>query len=450
MALKGKNNEEKIWNYLCAKFGNAYGAAGVMGNMLAESGLNPKNLENTGNTKLGMTDNEYTAAVDNGSYTKEQFIYDGFGYSIVQHTYWSRKKALYEFIKSQNKSIGDLEAQLEFVYQELSTSYKSLLDTLKNAKSVAEASSAFMLKFERPYDQSVAAQNKRASYGQNFYNKYAENGNKGSESVMGYKTCKKGVAVKLSAHFNSTEFDCHGSGCCSQTLINEQLIEYLEKIREHFGKPITITSAYRCPTHNRNVGGATGSRHSKGDAADIVVSGVAPREVAKYAESIGVLGIGLYETSADGFFTHIDTRDYKSFWYGQACAARSTFGGTSASSGNSSNTNSSNNVSSSDYSLKDFVKDIQGACGAKVDGIAGSETLSKTVTLSVTKNNRHAAVKAVQKRLKSLGYDPGTVDGIFGGKTRIAVINFQKAKGCVADGEITAGKTTWKKLLGMS
>ena len=177
---------------------------------------------------------------------------------------------------------------------------------------------------------------------------------------------------------------------------------------------------------------------------------MAPREVAKYAESIGVLGIGLYETSADGFFTHIDTRDYKSFWYGQACAARSTFGGTSASSGNSSNINSSNNVSSSDYSLKDFVKDIQGACGAKVDGIAGSETLSKTVTLSITKNNRHAVVKAVQKRLKSLGYDPGTVDGIFGGKTRIAVINFQKAKGCVADGEITAGKTTWKKLLGMS
>ena len=447
MALKGKNNEEKIWNYLCAKFGNAYGAAGTMGNMLAESGLNPKNLENTGNTKLGMTDNEYTAAVDDGSYTKEQFIYDGFGYSIVQHTYWSRKKALYEFIKSQNKSIGDLEAQLEFVYQELSTSYKSLLDTLKNAKSVAEASSAFMLKYECPYDQSVAAQNKRASYGQNFYNKYATSGNKEGESAMGYKTCKKGVAVKLSTHFNSTEFDCHGSGCCSQTLVNEKLLEYLEKIREHFGgKPITVTSAYRCPTHNRNVGGATGSRHSKGDAVDSVVQGVAPRTVAQYAESIGILGIGLYETQADGHFVHIDTRETKSFWYGQACAYRSTFGGIT-----SNNSTSSNNTStSSDYSLKDFIKDIQGTCGAKVDGFAGSETLSKTVTLSVTKNNRHAAVKAVQKRLKSLGYDPGTADGIFGGKTRIAVINFQKANGCVADGEITAQKTTWKKLLGMS
>ena len=442
------SNEKLIWDYLYKKLGNAYGVAGCMANLYCESGLNPKNLEDTYEKKLGYSDERYCAAVDNGTYTN--FVNDSAGWGLAQWTWWTRKQALYEFAKSKGESIGSLTMQLDFLFNELNEGYKSLLNTLKNAKSVAEASSAFMLKFECPYDQSVAAQNKRASYGQNFYNKYAENGNKGSESVMGYKTCKKGVAVKLSAHFNSTEFDCHGRGCCSQTLINEQLIEYLEKIREHFGKPITITSAYRCPTHNRNVGGATGSRHSKGDAADIVVSGVAPREVAKYAESIGVLGIGLYETSADGFFTHIDTRDYKSFWYGQACAARSTFGGASVSSGNSSNINSSNNVSSFDYSLKDFVKDIQGACGAKVDGIAGSETLSKTVTLSVTKNNRRAAVKAVQKRLKSLGYDPGTADGIFGGKTRIAVINFQKAKGCVADGEITAGETTWKKLLGMS
>jgi uncharacterized protein YcbK (DUF882 family) len=48
------------------------------------------------------------------------------------------------------------------------------------------------------------------------------------------------------------------------------------------------------------------------------VKGVAPREVAKYAESIGIKGVGLYETSVDGHFTHIDTRTSKSFWYGQS------------------------------------------------------------------------------------------------------------------------------------
>lgn len=441
-------SEKQIWDYLKKKIGNDYGVAGLIGNLYAESGLNPKNLEGTYEKKLGCSDEEYCTAVDNGAYTN--FIKDSAGWGLAQWTWWTRKQALYNFAKSQNKSIGDLNMQLNFLFKELSKSYKSVLDTLKNAKSVLEASNAVLLKYECPYDQSVTVQNKRASYGQNYYNKYATGGNKEGESVMGYKTCKKGVAVKLSTHFNSTEFDCHGSGCCSQTLINETLVEYLEKIREHFGKSITITSAYRCPIHNRNVGGATGSRHSKGDAADIVVSGVTPREVAKYAESIGVKGIGLYETSADGHFVHIDTRTTKSFWYGQAQAYRSTFGGASTSSGNSSSVNDSNNTSSSDYSLKQFIRDVQKACGANVDGIAGPETLSKTVTLSATKNARHAAVKAVQKRLKSLGYDPGTIDGIFGGKTRVAVISFQKANSCVADGEITAQKMTWKKLLGMN
>lgn len=143
------------------------------------------------------------------------------------------------------------------------------------------------------------------------------------------KTYKKTDRTKLSENFRVSEFACHGSGCCSEVLIDEKLVEYLQKIREHFGKPVTINSGYRCETHNRNVGGASGSRHKKGQAADIAVQGVAPAEVAKYAESIGVLGIGLYETAKDGFFVHIDTRTTKSFWYGQGQAYRSTFGGAS-------------------------------------------------------------------------------------------------------------------------
>ena len=137
----------------------------------------------------------------------------------------------------------------------------------------------------------------------------------------------KGVAVKLSANFKSTEFDCHGRGCCTETVIDDKLVEYLQKIRNHFKKPVTVSSAYRCPTHNKNVGSATGSYHVKGKAADIYINGVAPAEIAKYAESIGILGIGLYETSSDGHFVHVDTRTTKSFWYGQAQKHRSTFGG---------------------------------------------------------------------------------------------------------------------------
>ena len=104
------------------------------------------------------------------------------------------------------------------------------------------------------------------------------------------------------------------------------------------------------------------------------------------------------------------------------------------------------------YTLKQFVKDVQKACGAAVDGIAGEETLSKTVTLSESKNRKHAAVKAVQKRLYALGYKVvGEADGIAGAKFTEAVKKFQKEVVGMKkpDGEITAKNTTWKKLLGM-
>lgn len=102
------------------------------------------------------------------------------------------------------------------------------------------------------------------------------------------------------------------------------------------------------------------------------------------------------------------------------------------------------------YTLTAFIKEIQAACGAKVDGIAGSETIGKTVTLSASRNRRHPAVKPVQKRLAALGYvQVGEADGITGPKFTAAVKEFQRVNRCWVDGEITAANKTWRKLLGM-
>lgn len=105
--------------------------------------------------------------------------------------------------------------------------------------------------------------------------------------------------------------------------------------------------------------------------------------------------------------------------------------------------------STSTYTKTQFIKDVQSAIGAKVDGIAGKETLSKTVTVSKTKNNCHAVVKPIQKYLNTLGYNCGIADGIAGVKFDAAVKAYQKENGCIVDGEITAQKTTWKKLFGI-
>lgn len=101
------------------------------------------------------------------------------------------------------------------------------------------------------------------------------------------------------------------------------------------------------------------------------------------------------------------------------------------------------------YSLEDFVKECQTIMGVTVDGIAGNITLSHTVTISNIINRKHALVKPIQKRLNALGYNCGEVDGIAGNKFKEAITKYQSEHSCIADGEITAQKTTWKNLLGM-
>ena len=172
MALIGKTNEEKIWNFLASKGLNAYGVAGLMGNLYAESALNPQNLQNTYEKKLGLTDAEYTAAVDAGSYAN--FVSDSAGYGLAQWTFWSRKEGLLAYAKAAGASIGDLEMQLGFLLKELSEGYTSVLAVLKTATSVRQASDVVLTKYERPADQSEKVQTKRAGYGQTYYDKYAK------------------------------------------------------------------------------------------------------------------------------------------------------------------------------------------------------------------------------------------------------------------------------------
>lgn len=157
-----------IWDYLLKQIENPYGVAGLIGNLHAESGLNPKNMQNSFEKKIGMDDDTYTAAVDCGAYGK--FATDGCGYGLAQWTYKTRKAQLLEY--KNNRSIGDLEMQLQFLMKELSTNYKGVLNGLKIAKSVKEASDLVLTKFERPKDQSESVKVKRASYGEEFYKKY--------------------------------------------------------------------------------------------------------------------------------------------------------------------------------------------------------------------------------------------------------------------------------------
>ncbi len=177
--------EEKIWNYLKGQGMTDAGAAGLMGNLYAESGLRPNNLQNSYEGKLGMADAEYTEMVDHGTYTN--FVNDKAGYGLCQWTYWSRKQALLDYARATGRSIGNLEMQLGFLMQELSTSFKSVLNTLKTAGTVQAASDAVLLQFEKPASindpvELAKTKAKRVGFGQKYFDKYA----KGSGTTMGF------------------------------------------------------------------------------------------------------------------------------------------------------------------------------------------------------------------------------------------------------------------------
>lgn len=116
---------------------------------------------------------------------------------------------------------------------------------------------------------------------------------------------------QLSAHFRVREFAC-GDGS-DAVLVAPRLVMVLETIRTHFGAPVVINSGYRTPQYNAKVGGVTDSQHCYGTAADIVVRGKTPAQVAAYARQLmpDWGGVGVYDS-----FCHIDVREAKADWNG--------------------------------------------------------------------------------------------------------------------------------------
>ena len=255
---------------------------------------------------------------------------------------------------------------------------------------------------------------------------------------MAVKTFNKTSNDKLSTNFNASEFSCKGKGCCSKTKIDEKLVNILQRIREHFKVSVTINSAYRCSIHNKKVGGASSSNHTKGTAADIVVKGIKPIEVAKYAESIGVLGIGLYDD-----FVHIDTRISKSFWYSYNQEKRTTFGG-------STPKKTTEKKTTSNAKIKEWQKAAK-ADGFKisVDGLWGTESAAAAKKATCKYRNGDYKYKNLTKLIqKEVGYTGKAIDGKFGKETEKKVIAWQKRKGLTPNGEF--GYNSWKKYLGIS
>lgn len=137
------------------------------------------------------------------------------------------------------------------------------------------------------------------------------------EMIRQYSLAKNGNH-RLAPDFKVREFRCKDG--TDTVMVDETLTVVLQCIREHFGKPVTITSGYRTAVHNAVVGGAKSSQHLLGRAADIRVEGVSVEDVAAYAESLmpDWGGMGRYPVKAGRAtgWVHVDTRAEKARWRG--------------------------------------------------------------------------------------------------------------------------------------
>ena len=211
---------------------------------------------------------------------------------------------------------------------------------------------------------------------------------------------KKDGADRLTPHFRVREFRCKDGS--DKILIDDKLPRLLEQIRVYAEAAVTITSAYRTEAYNARpeVGGARGSQHTKGTAADIITSGRPVSEIAKFAQAIGAGGVGLYTKKN---FVHVDVRAGKSYW---------------------------KNTGSGDKTVSSYG----GACPYSQP------------TSTVKKGSKGNGVRWIQWWLRLWGYSV-TVDGICGNKTETAIEHFQKRIGLTVDG--LAGAKTRNALRGV-
>lgn len=405
----------KIYKYLLSKGVTKEGACAIIANLQAESALIPNNLEDSYSISFGMSDDQYTIAVDNGSYTN--FVNDSAGYGLAQWTYFTRKHKLLEYAKLRGASIGNLDMQLEFLVKEFQEDFSSIWNQLRSSNNLYDLTSLLLNKWENPAVKNISV---RYQFAQNWQKTLTTTGGNGmtvaeaiekvlnvARSNIGYHESGNNI-IKFAAERWDNEFygwelqgqpwcDVFADYCYCQPF-GIQLGAAITYQRVGSGSALCSASAQYYKNN-----GAWYTTPQPGDQVFFYVGG-------------GINHTGIVESVNGSQFTTIEgnTSDM---------VARRTYyinGGSVAGFGRPK------------WSL------VTEGGYVPVNPTPSPTPTTKPASSIIKHGARGEAVKTLQENLIKLGYDcgPDGADGQFGYNTLKAVTKFQREHNLEVDGQV--------------
>lgn len=411
-----------VWNYLKEAGMTDAGAAGMMGNMQAESGIISNRVEilllnRLAERGLYYSDKTYTEAVDSGKISRSEFLNPlpgkQYGYGLCQWTSPGRKAGLYDLCRGKGVSIGDLRTQLGYLVQELTTSYQSVWKVLTTTQDVRTASDTVLLKFEIPGDVSQKIKDQRQGYSMKFWNEF--HGTKAEPSTIEkYVRFMEQVAADQSHGYSQeSRWGTPDYDCSSLTIT----------ALEQAGIPAKTQGA----TYTGNLAGVLQRVGFKDVKASVNLStgaGLVRGDVLMYHKSGNIGHVAVF--AGDGKIVHARGRSY----------------------GSAAPGDQGTEIAVTPYNNPGWQYVFRYGSGSQP-----AEEDKYMFSLKTIRNGSAGPeVRLMQRLLLSISYigkngKPLDLDGEFGQNSEYALRKFQDEAGLEVDG--ICGPMTWKRLLGV-
>ena len=430
-------SRERVWKTLVNAGMTPEGAAGLMGNLQAESGIIPNRVEilclqRYRETGKYYTDATYTAFVDDGTISRAEFIRPlgkQYGYGLAQWTSPGRKTALYDRCKTAGASIGDLTTQCLFLVDELKASYKPVWSVLATTNDIRTASDTVLKKFEMPADVGESVQLTRYQYAKQIYDEYAENGD-GVTADDVLKIFRAWIGYSEATGKHKQIIDIYNRYGAEHGYPRGYKVQYTDQWCD-----TCLSAAFIKAGAVNLIGGVECGVEEHVQILKRKGIWIEDGTITPQPGDIIVYNWGQSTQPNDGYADHIGIVE--------SC----TSGRIVTIEGNYQDSVSRRYLNVGDGYIRGYARPIYAQKAAQSGVSNTDDKIYQFGVKTVRKGSQGASAALLQRLLIGWGYDPQGVDGNAGKQTIKALKEFQTDADLAVDG--VCGQHTWAKILGL-